>query len=181
MQNQLTQAEKRQLLETAREAIVSFITTGSVQKREVAAENLQSHQGCFVSIKMNGKLRGCIGNFISDKPLIQLVQEMAVAAATKDPRFYPMKKQDLTDFTVEISVLSPLQKITDIEEIEVGTHGIYLERNFHRGVLLPQVATEYGWDRDTFLQQTALKAGMGRDDWKENTDIYIFSAQVFGE
>lgn len=181
MQNQLTQAEKRQLLETAREAIVSFITTGSVQKREVAPENLQSHQGCFVSIKMNGKLRGCIGNFISDKPLIQLVQEMAVAAATKDPRFYPMKKQDLTDFTVEISVLSSLQKIADIEEIEVGTHGIYLERNFHRGVLLPQVATEYGWDRDTFLQQTALKAGMGRDDWKENTDIYIFSAQVFGE
>jgi len=181
MQNQLTQAEKRLLLGTAREAIVSFITTGSVQNREVAAENLQSRQGCFVSIKMNGKLRGCIGNFISDKPLIQLVQEMAVAAATKDPRFYPMKKQDLADFTVEISVLSPLQKIADIEEIEVGTHGIYLERNFHRGVLLPQVATEYGWDRDAFLQQTALKAGMGRDDWKENTDIYIFSAQVFGE
>jgi len=106
---------------------------------------------------------------------------MAVAAATKDPRFYPMKKQDLAEFKVEISVLSPLQKISSIEEIEVGTHGIYLERNFHRGVLLPQVATEYGWDRDAFLQQTALKAGMGRDDWKENTDIYIFSAQVFGE
>lgn len=181
MQNQLTQAEQRLLLETAREAIVSFITTGSVPDREVAAEKLQSRQGCFVSIKMNGKLRGCIGNFISDKPLIQLVQEMAVAAATKDPRFYPMKKQDLAEFKVEISVLSPLQKISSIEEIEVGTHGIYLERNFHRGVLLPQVATEYGWDRDAFLQQTALKAGMGRDDWKENTDIYIFSAQVFGE
>jgi len=181
MQSQLKQEEQRLLLETAREAIVSFITTGSVPNREVAAEKLPSRQGCFVSIKMNGKLRGCIGNFVSDKPLMLLIQEMAVAAATKDPRFYPMKKQDLADFRVEISVLSPLQKIAGIDEIEVGTHGIYLERNFHRGVLLPQVATEYGWDRDAFLQQTALKAGMGRDDWKENTDIYIFSAQVFGE
>ncbi|GAM07953.1 protein aq_1444 [Geobacter sp. OR-1] len=173
--------DRRQLLHIAREAITSFVSTGSVSTREAKSEKLQQCFGCFVTIKVDEKLRGCIGNFISDKPLCKLVPEMATAAATKDPRFYPMKKQDLDNFALEISVLSPLQKIAAIDEIHVGTHGIYMERNFHRGVLLPQVATEYGWDRDTFLQQTALKAGMGKDDWKENTDIYVFSAEVFNE
>ena len=173
--------ERRQLLQIAREAITSLITSGSVPIREVKSEKLNAMFGCFVTIKKDGKLRGCIGNFISDKPLHKLVQEMASAAATKDPRFYPMKKTDLENFTLEISVLSPLQKISSIDEIQVGTHGIYMERNVHRGVLLPQVAAEYGWDRETFLQQTAMKAGMGKDDWKENTDIYIFSAEVFNE
>lgn len=181
MSTQLTLNERRLLLEIAREAIVSYITSGSVPVRELSSEKLAAKQGCFVTIKMGGKLRGCIGNFISDKPLFKLIQEMAVAAATKDPRFYPLKKQDLDGFSLEVSVLSPLQKISSIEEIQIGTHGIYMERNFHRGVLLPQVATEYGWDRETFLCQTAIKAGMGRDDWQENTDIYIFSAQVFSE
>jgi AmmeMemoRadiSam system protein A len=173
--------EKRILLQIAREAIVSYITTGSVTGREVKSEKLHAQYGCFVTIKSEGKLRGCIGNFISETPLHQLVREMAVAAATKDPRFYPMKKKDLEDFSLEISVLSPLQKITGIDEIKVGTHGVYMERNVHRGVLLPQVAAEYGWDRETFIQQTALKAGMGKDDWKENTDIFIFSAEVFND
>jgi AmmeMemoRadiSam system protein A len=173
--------DRRQLLLIAREAITSFVSSGSVVSRDVKSEKLHAQHGCFVTIKMDGKLRGCIGNFISDKPLCKLVQEMAAAAATKDPRFYPMKKPDLDKFTLEISVLSPLQKISSIDEIQVGTHGIYMERNFHRGVLLPQVATEFNWDRDTFLQQTALKAGMGKDDWQENTDIYIFSAEVFNE
>lgn len=173
--------ERRQLLNIARESIVAMVSTATVRPLEVKSEKLHQKLGCFVTIKMSGKLRGCIGNFISEKPLYLLVQEMAIAAATKDPRFYPMKKADLEHFTIEISVLSPRQKISSLEEIHVGTHGIYLERNFHRGVLLPQVATEYGWDRDMFLQQTSLKAGMGKDDWKENTEIYIFSAEVFNE
>jgi AmmeMemoRadiSam system protein A len=173
--------ERRQLLQIAREAITSQITAGSVPIREVKSEKLNAMFGCFVTIKMGGKLRGCIGNFISDKPLHKLVQEMATAAAINDPRFYPMKKSDLENFTLEISVLSPLQKTASIEEIQVGTHGIYMERNVHRGVLLPQVASEQKWDRETFLQQTALKAGMGKDDWKDNTEIYIFTAEVFNE
>lgn len=181
MASLFTKDEKRQLLALARGAIVQQVTNGAVQPITVANEKLQAHLGCFVSIKMDGKLRGCIGNFIADKPLYLLVQEMAIAAATRDPRFYPMKRNDLENFSIEISVLSPLQQITSIEEIKVGTHGIYMERNFHRGVLLPQVATELGWDRETFLQQTALKAGMGRDDWQENTDISIFSADVFND
>ena len=173
--------ERRQLVMIAREAITSMINSGTVTFREVKSEKLNAMFGCFVTLKMNGKLRGCIGNFISDKPLHKLVQEMAIAAATRDPRFYPMKKSDLENFTIEISVLSPLEKISSIDEIQVGTHGIYMERNVHRGVLLPQVASEQKWDRDTFLQQTALKAGMGKDDWKENTEIFIFTAEVFRE
>lgn len=179
MQKQMSAKEKQLLLEIAREAIVSFVQNGAIPEREVNNSNLLVQQGCFVCIKVNGMLRGCIGNFISDKPLYRLVQEMAVSAATRDPRFYPMKKDDLKDFDVEISVLSPLHKISSVEEIEVGVHGLYLEKNFSRGVLLPQVALEYGWDRDTFLSQTSIKAGLGKDDWQEGTDIYTFSALVF--
>jgi AmmeMemoRadiSam system protein A len=175
----LSSKEKQLLLKIAREAIVTFVKEGAIpQLRELTNVNLLVKQGCFVSIKINGMLRGCIGNFISDKPLYQLVQEMAITAATQDPRFYPMKKSELESFDVEISVLSPLSKISSIEEIVVGVHGIYLEKNFSRGVLLPQVAVEYGWDRDAFLSQTCIKAGLGKDEWQEGTDIYKFSAQI---
>lgn len=181
MNNKLTARDKNQLLKLAREAIINCVHEAPPKNKEVTDENLQSHQGCFVSIKINGVLRGCIGNFTSEKPLFKLIQEMAVSAATRDPRFYPMKEQDLVNFKVEISVLSPLQKISSIEEIEVGTHGLYIEKNFSRGVLLPQVAIEFGWDREAFLGQTCIKAGLKQDDWQEGTDIYIFSAEVFCE
>jgi hypothetical protein len=105
---------------------------------------------------------------------------MAVASAIKDPRFYPMKEEDLDNFDLEISVLSPLKKIGSPEEINVGQHGIYLEKGYNRGVLLPQVATFHGWDRDSFLQQTCIKAGLLMDAWRsEDTEIYVFSADVF--
>ncbi len=179
MAKKLTAEDKRLLLEIAREAIVTSITGARFPQREVRSGALQEKRGCFVCVKKNGMLRGCIGNFTSDNPLYQLVQEMAVSAATRDPRFYPMKEGDLDEFGLEISVLSPLQKVSSVDEIEVGVHGIYLEKNFFRGVLLPQVAVEYGWDRDTFLAQTCVKAGLKKDDWKEEADIYIFSADVF--
>jgi uncharacterized protein len=177
----LSSADKKLLLELAREAITASVRTGRIPGRDITTPQLLGQQGCFVTIKQKGALRGCIGNFTSDKPLHQLVQEMAVSAATHDPRFYPMKEADLAGFDLEISVLSPLVKITTPEEVEVGVHGLYLEKNFSRGVLLPQVAVEHGWDRETFLNKTALKAGLKQDDWKEGADIYVFTAQVFGE
>ena len=177
----LSAKEKQILLKIAREAIVNFVQEGTIPQREVTNVNLLVKQGCFVCIKTNGMLRGCIGNFTSDKPLYQLVQEMALSAATQDPRFYPMKKSELENFELEISILSPLSKISSIDEILVGVHGLYLEKNFSRGVLLPQVAVEYGWDRDAFLSQTCLKAGLGKDEWREGTDIYTFSAQIFND
>ena len=181
MEQRLSPEERQWLLRVARDAIVSSVTDGSLPPPETSTGKLLEQRGCFVTIKKPGELRGCIGNFISDKPLCELVQEMAVSAATRDPRFYPMKKTDLIDFELEISVLSSLQKIETVEDIRVGEHGLYLEKNFSRGVLLPQVAVEYGWDRETFLRQACVKAGLRPEDWQEGTDIYIFSAEVFGE
>jgi len=179
---ELTTDEQDALLSIARNAIETFVRSGEnyIEPRE--ERNLNRRNGCFVTIYKDDELRGCIGNFQSELPLFKEVSEMAVASATRDPRFYPMKKEDLDAYRLEISVLTPLHKIEDIAEIEVGTHGIYLEKGYYRGVLLPQVATEYGWDRETFLKQTCIKAGLPTDAWKsEDAEIYIFSAQVFGE
>ena len=182
MNRELNTHEQQVLLAIARQAIIHGVQTGQeyVEPREEKA--LNQRNGCFVTIKQNGELRGCIGNFQSELPLFKEVAQMAQASATKDPRFYPLKETDLENFSLEISVLSPLQKIEEIDEIEVGKHGIYIEKSFYRGVLLPQVALEHNWDRLTFLQQTCLKAGLPTDAWQaDDADIYVFSAQVFGE
>jgi len=177
----LTEKEQKELLKIARDTIVSYVTSGKVPAVEATSSGLDLEVGCFVTIKQHGQLRGCIGNFVSDKPLYKLVQEMAVSAATRDPRFYPMKTIDLDDFELEVSVLSPLVKTSSVEEIQVGTHGIYIIKGNYRGVLLPQVATDYGWNRDEFLRHTCIKAGLPENAWKGECDIYIFSALVFGE
>ena len=181
MADLLTKKEQRELLKIARETITAYVGKGETPAVETASRGLNLETGCFVTIKQHGHLRGCIGNFVSDKPLYRLVQEMAVSAATRDPRFYPMKQADLAAFELEISVLSALERISSIDEIKVGRHGLYLVKNSSRGVLLPQVATEYGWDRETFLRHTCLKAGLPENAWKKDCEIYIFSALVFGE
>jgi len=106
---------------------------------------------------------------------------MAVEAGTGDPRFSPVQEKDLNNLKFEISILSPLEKIDDVNKIQVGTHGIIIRKGFNSGLLLPQVATEYGWDRNTFLEQTCHKAGLPGGCWKQGADIYIFSAEVFSE
>lgn len=182
MDKPLTDPEKTILLEAARRAITDYVRQGTFEPVPREEKSLNRRNGCFVTIKKNGQLRGCIGNFQSERPLFKEIAEMAVASATKDPRFYPMKEEDLADFSLEISVLSPLKKIDAIEEIEIGKHGIYLEKGYYRGVLLPQVATEHGWDRLTFLKQTCIKAGLPTNAWQDDdAEIYIFSAQVFSE
>lgn len=182
MEKELNAKEQKILLNIARQAIIDQVQAGQYEVEPREEKSLNSRSGCFVSIKQNGKLRGCIGNFQSELPLFSEVAEMAVSSATKDPRFYPMLTEDLKHFLLEISVLSPLEKIEEIDEIEVGKHGIYLEKSFHRGVLLPQVAAEHGWDRKTFLMQTCIKAGLPTDAWQtEDAEIYIFSAQIFAE
>jgi AmmeMemoRadiSam system protein A len=177
----LTKKEQKELLKIARGTIIDFVATGKIPTIETSSKGLQAENGCFVTIKQHDQLRGCIGNFVSDRPLYCLVQEMAVSAATRDPRFYPMKQQDLAEFDLEISVLSPLELAASVDEIQVGTHGIYIVKGSSRGVLLPQVATEYGWDRDAFLKHTCIKAGLPENAWQKDCQIYIFSAQVFGE
>lgn len=177
----LTKKEQKQLLKIARDTIVDYVTGGKIPTIETASKGLNLQSGCFVTIKQNGHLRGCIGNFVSDQPLFKLVQEMAISAATRDPRFYPMKAHDLEQFEIDISVLSPLNLITSIEEIKVGRHGLYIVKGSYRGVLLPQVATDYDWDRDEFLRHTCIKAGLPEEAWKGDCEIYIFSALVFGD
>ena len=182
METALNAKEQATLLAIARKSIESWIRNGSVYIEPREEKTLNKRSGCFVTIKQNGALRGCIGNFQSELPLFREVAEIAAASASKDPRFYPMKEEDLENFSLEISVLSPLRKIEDVAEIEIGRHGIYIEKGFYRGVLLPQVATEHGWDRQTFLKQTCLKAGLPTDAWQaDDAEIYIFSAQIFGE
>jgi len=178
----LSEKNAETLLAIAREAIVHQVKTLPFQPTPREEKALVQKAGCFVTIKQDGRLRGCIGSFQTERPLFQEVAAMAVASASKDPRFHPLEEEELDNFSLEISVLSPLEKIEEIEQIEVGTHGIYIEKNFSRGVLLPQVATDYGWDRETFLQQTCLKAGLPTDAWQTvDADIYIFSAQVIKE
>mgnify|MGYP000966810969 CR=1 FL=1 len=173
--------EKKELLSLARNTIIATVSGQPLPALEESTVEQESQSGCFVTIKQNGQLRGCIGTFVSRQPLWQTIREMAVSASTRDPRFYPMKKHDLENFTLEISVLSPLMKASSIEEIIVGTHGIYIIKGAYQGVLLPQVATEYAWDRETFLRQTCRKAGLPEDAWQKDCDIYIFSAEIFGE
>jgi AmmeMemoRadiSam system protein A len=181
VQNNLTLKNQQILLTIAKDSIFEFVTNGFIKEISVDNDCLNEKRGCFVTIKIHDKLRGCIGCFTTEKPLWATVQEMAIAASSRDPRFYPLHQDELDDISIEISVLSPLAKIESFEEIQVGTHGLFIEKNMYRGVLLPQVATEYGWDRDTFLTQTCLKAGLDPDAWKSEADIYIFSAQIFGD
>jgi hypothetical protein len=182
VERELNAQEQQVLLAIARQAVMKAVKTGEEYVEPREEKVLNQRNGCFVTLKQDGKLRGCIGTFQSELPLFREVARMALASATRDPRFYPMKAADLESFRIEISVLSLLSKIDSTSEIEVGTHGIYLEKGHHRGVLLPQVATEHGWDRTTFLKQTCVKAGLPTNAWEaDDTEIYVFSAQVFGE
>jgi len=178
----LSDKDKKMLLAIARKAIESELKGAKPPSFEVDSPILKENRGAFVTIHENGELRGCIGLIRGYKPLYKTVEEMAVAAAFRDPRFPPLRRDELNKIDIEISALTPLRKITDINEIEVGKHGIYIEKGLHSGLLLPQVATEYGWDRLTFLEQTCWKAGLPLNAWKSpDASIYIFSADIFSE
>ncbi len=177
----LSSDEKRALLVTAREAIASKLSQRQPAYPAVT-ETLKANCGAFVTLHKKNKLRGCIGYIVGTKPLVETVREMAVSSAFRDPRFSPLEKSEYRELEIEISVLSPLKKISDIDEIKVGEHGLVIKRGFQSGLLLPQVATEYGWDRDTFLTHTCHKAGLPGEAWKApDTEIEIFSAIVFNE
>ncbi|MCX7680143.1 MAG: AmmeMemoRadiSam system protein A [Spirochaetes bacterium] len=138
--------------------------------------------GAFVTIHKKGKLRGCIGYIVGVKTLPETIIDMAIASAFKDPRFPPLRNDEFNDIDIEISVLTPIQKVEKIDEIEVGRDGLIISNGYRQGLLLPQVATEYGWNREQFLEHTCYKAGLPGDAWKwKDTKIEKFSAQVFGE
>jgi AmmeMemoRadiSam system protein B/AmmeMemoRadiSam system protein A len=176
----LTSEEKVQLLEIARDVVESHCRGKKKPEFMVDSPTLKETRGAFVTLHKKGKLRGCIGHIRAKEPLVKTIVEMAEAAAFHDPRFPPVSLKELELLEYEISVLTPLQRIKEVDEIEVGKHGIYMKRGSCSGLLLPQVATEWGWDRTTFLEHTCTKAGLPEDAWKDKkTEIYIFSADVF--
>ncbi len=176
----LSPPEKALLHKIARETIEAKCRGGTPPAFEVDSPKLKEPRGAFVTLHKHGKLRGCIGHIAASRPLAQTVSETAVAAAFEDPRFPPLDPGELKDIQVEISVLTPLQRIRNPEEVRVGVHGIVVKKGGRSGLLLPQVAMEQGWDRSTFLENCCLKAGLPRDAWKDGeTEIYVFSADVF--
>jgi len=176
----LTEEEKRILIDIAKTTIECRLTGKSIPEFRTDTEVLKEKRGAFVTLKKNGHLRGCIGYIEAKKPLYKTVEQMAIAAAFNDPRFPPLKRDEFKHVTIEISVLSQLKEIKDINEIEIGIHGIYIVKGFHSGLLLPQVASEYKWDKMTFLEETCYKAGLHQGAWRDkDTTIYIFSADVF--
>ncbi len=176
----LSDNEKEILHKIARESIRSKLFNDDFNFSYERTEKLKQQRGAFVTLHKNGELRGCIGYIVPYDSLDSTVKKMAVAAAFEDPRFPPLRKDEFEDIDIEISALTPLRKIDNINEIEVGKHGILIRKGPYSGVLLPQVATEYNWDRITFLNQTCMKAGLHSNCWQdEDTEIYIFSAEVF--
>jgi AmmeMemoRadiSam system protein A len=177
---ELSAADKKTLHEIARQSIAAGLQGQPPPLLPPVSGVLQEPRGAFVTLHHRGQLRGCIGYIEAVKPLAQTVQEMAAAAAFKDPRFPPLTPEEFQDIQIEISVLSPLRRIHSIDEIEVGRHGLYIRRGLRHGLLLPQVATEHHWDRFTFLQQTCWKANLPTTAWQDpQTEIYIFSADIF--
>ncbi len=176
----LNEYEKDTLHKIAYESIKSKLEGREFNLDYEITPNLAQKRGAFVTLHKFGQLRGCIGNIVGMEPLHKTVKNMAIAAAFEDPRFPALRYEELKDIDIEISVLTPLKRIVTPDEIQVGKHGIFLRNGYYSGLLLPQVATEYNWDRYTFLDQTCLKAGLQPGCWKDpNTEIYIFSADVF--
>ena len=178
----VSESEKEFLLQNARRSIEAAVRRKGAALPEKIPQPLMELYGAFVTIHKGGELRGCIGYIEGLKPLIETIWDGAEKAALEDYRFMPVTAEELPDIEIEISVLSPLKQVKDINEIEVGKHGLVIEVGYNRGLLLPQVATEYGWDRETFLNQTARKTGLPSDGWKNpEAKIFIFTAEIFNE
>ncbi len=179
----LSANQKQQLLKLVRDTITLYLKKGETLTRKPDDLKLSEVLGVFVTLRNNGRLRGCIGNIVGQLPLYEGVQEMAIAAATADTRFLPLEKDELDKIHIEISVLSQLQKVNDFSEIILGKHGVLVKKGYHSGVYLPQVADETGWSKEEFLNSLcAHKAGISEDSWKDGScQAYTFTALVFGE
>ncbi len=172
------------LLRIAREVVEAVVRGQSPPRHESSDPLFAEHRGCFVTIKNHGRLRGCIGTFIADAPLLRTVEQMA-RAATSDPRFPHdrLTASELGQIDIEISVLSPLEKTRDPLSLQLGKHGIYIRRGSNTGCFLPQVATELGWSKEEFLSHCcASKAGLEPDAWKDpKTEVLLFTAEILAE
>jgi AmmeMemoRadiSam system protein A len=172
--------DQQRLLELAHRALEARVRHADVPEIDGALAP-EVRRGAFVSIYHDGELRGCLGRLNSQLPIARLVAQLAQAVADSDPRFDRVTPQELADIGFEISVLTREREVQSVEEIEVGRHGLIVEQGTSRGLLLPQVASEHGWDRETFLDHTCLKAGLASDAWRRGARLFVFEALVFGE
>jgi len=172
-----TDVEKKELLSIARNAITEFVTDKKTIEVDMKNPKLRSDGAVFVTIKEKGSLRGCIGHVQAIMPLYQSVIKNAIAASSSDPRFPPMTKDELQDIEIEISILSLMQKLKDVKNIQIGKHGLVIRKGSQSGLLLPQVPIEQGWDRQTFLKQICAKAGLPEYAWKD-AELYTFTAEI---
>jgi AmmeMemoRadiSam system protein A len=177
----LSEDERSELLMIARKGIEAAMDGRSVPEPVVHSEMLQQPHGVFVTLRIDGELRGCIGYVEPQLPLASAVQEVAQKAAFEDPRFSRLSETEFAQVEIEISVLSPLVRVSEIQEIEVGKHGLVIDAGFTRGLLLPQVPTAYHWDREQFLRHTAIKAGLPPEAWqKSGVRLFTFTTETFG-
>ena len=179
----LTDTHRRLLLRIARESIATVLDGLRPELDESTFDDvLRRPAGAFVTLKKGDDLRGCIGSIRAVEALYRAVSSSAISAAFRDPRFRPVRREELPHLRYEISVMGPIEVVRDAEEIAVGRDGLIITRGRSAGLLLPQVATEYGWDRLTFLRQTCVKAGLPPESWRaEDCRIEKFAAEVFGE
>lgn len=179
----LDDLERERLLLIARESVACAVGAQPPRHLTELPPKLVQVCGAFVTLELHGRLRGCIGRICATEPLARTIQDMARAAALNDPRFPPVKMAELPSLSIEISVLSPFEEIalTDVGRIEIGKHGLYVLQHGRAGLLLPQVAPEWGWNAEQFLERTCEKAGLPPDAWRTGATIQIFSAEIFGD
>ncbi|SHE48773.1 hypothetical protein SAMN02745206_00397 [Desulfacinum infernum DSM 9756] len=176
----LSEGEKRELKKIAYQALRHKLLGAEPAALHLPSEKLTEKRGAFVTLHKKGALRGCIGYVEGHKPLWETVRDAAVQAALSDPRFPPLDADELEEVDLEISALTPLERITDPMDFEIGRHGLVVRKGFHSGLLLPQVAVEHGWDKEQFLSWTCKKAGLPEDAWRRGgVEIYRFSADIF--
>jgi AmmeMemoRadiSam system protein A len=177
----LSAIERAALLGIARSAVLAHLADRPPYDVS-AAGALAEVRGAFVTLHVNGELRGCVGTFTPTEPLARTVARMAVAAATEDPRFPPLAPGEVPDLHVAVSALGPREPLADPLSVKVGTHGLIVGRGWHRGALLPKVAVEHGWTAEEFLKHVCLKAGLPARAWREpGTELETFEAEEFGE
>lgn len=178
----LSNEEKITLLRIARETLENYLQGKQVPEFKVDSPALKEKRGAFVTLKKHGQLRGCIGRIAGDTPVCKVASEFAIYAATEDNRFPPTRYEELKDIDIEISVLTPFERIKSLDEIEVGKHGLIIRKGFRSGLLLPQVPIEWKWDKEEFLENLCHKAGLPSDAYKDDDAVIEkFSAIVFGE
>ncbi len=180
MADPLAESERREILQSARQAIIDALS-GHAPAPPDARGVFSRVAGAFVSLHNHGELRGCIGHPEADQPLSDVIGRCAIAAAREDPRFQSVSLAELDELDIEVSVLGGIEPVSTADDIEIGRHGLIAEQGWRRGLLLPQVATAQRWNRETFIRQTCLKAGLQPDAWKHGARLFRFEAEVFGE